>query len=497
MQRKSQRVALLGAVVLAALGAAGCKRPLPLPPPPPRPHEGAVVHVACPGDPAAAVVARCSKGWESREGAQVKVVLYQPGDDPPEADVWIVVPAEMPRWAAAGRLRELPDAFRAPNHPYDWSNLLPLYREKLLHWDGKAYALPLLCEAPLCFYRTDLFASAKYQDAFAKEYGRKLAPPATWEEYEELARFFARAEGGEPVPSLLALPADDEDLDRLFYQVAVPFARQAITGQEAKKPSRAERFSFHFDLDTGAPRIDTPGFVEALKLLQRLQQFRSPDACPQPPEDFAKGQAKLCLADASWIARFRKSDAVKGRFGITRVPGAGRVFAYYSGEPRRAIGGNRVPYLGSGGWLAVVPAKSTQSEAAFSLLAELSGREASRQVVLDPEWGGGAFRQSHFDNATGWSSFGLDQARTTELTESLRQTMTHPEVKNPVVRLRSPDQRAYARVLAGEVRRALTTEGADAGEALKTVARQWQELIDREGASKHRDAYLTSLGLER
>ena len=46
-------------------------------------------------------------------------------------------------------------------------------------------------DGPECFvYRSDLFADPQKRAAFRARFGRELAPPATWAEFEETARFF-------------------------------------------------------------------------------------------------------------------------------------------------------------------------------------------------------------------------------------------------------------------------------------------------------------------
>src|SRR5205823_2906939 len=125
--------------------------------------------------------------------------------------------------------------------------------------------------------------------------------------------------------------------DRLFYTVAVSYARRAIsTEEEAGMAHRDEVFSFHYDLTTGKPRIATPGFVEALRLLQRLRACRPEQPADRPEEAFRDGRAVLCLADASALPAFQKDPGLRDKFGICRVPGAGHYFTYQT-EEKQAV----------------------------------------------------------------------------------------------------------------------------------------------------------------
>ena len=52
-------------------------------------------------------------------------------------------------------------------------------------------------DGPECLvYRTDLFSDPKRHSAFRKQFGKDLAPPTTWEEFEEVARYFTGSTDG-------------------------------------------------------------------------------------------------------------------------------------------------------------------------------------------------------------------------------------------------------------------------------------------------------------
>ncbi len=499
MQRKSTaRRPVFSSPVAGLLLAVltGCGPTASTPQAPPRPFEGTALKVACPDEAARRVVERYGRDWAARQGVRLEAATYDAATGPEAvagADLWLIAPASLGRWAAADRLTPLPDEYRRPaageegRPKYDWAGLLPLYRERLLRWGERAYALPVLGEAPLCFYRLDLFADPAQRAAFRDRFGRDLAPPTTWEEFADLAEFF----NGRPGTSSSLPPlAGDDEIDREFYAIAASYAVRAA---DSLKPSDGgdphTAFSFHCEFATGEPRVASPGFVRALELMRRLQACRAPAAGGPGPDAFAAGRAVLCLADASWIGRFQKS-AARPRFGVARVPGSRAVFDYATGKEEAPAGGNYVPYLGAGGCLGVVPRGAAGAEAAFALLAELSGPEKSRQIVIEPDWGGGAFRRDQLSDAAGWSSFGLDQTQTAALLQALRQTLTHPGLSNPATRLRLPREAEYRRALLDEVRAALAGKKEPAA-ALKAAAERWRAL---EPAEQRRADYARSLG---
>lgn len=465
--------------------------------------EGMVVRVACSGEPVSRVISTFGRRWASNVGASVEVVPYGPAtasqDDLP-GDLWVIPPAEMPFWAAGNKLHVVPDSYTARSGAYAWEGILPLYRNKLLLWDEKAYALPLLGDAFLCFYRKDLFDDPQHQAAFKRKYKHNLAAPETWEQFTDIADYFQgqkRPGIDHLCPSLPPLPASDTELDREFYLLAAPIARRAVREDERQPVSDVELFSFHYDVDTGGVRIDTGGFVKALESLQKLQAYRPAETSAEPPLSFQSGEAVLCLASPSWITRFNENPRVRGKFGICPVPGSGYVCNYRFGDTEGIPGGNHVPYLGAGGWVAVVPRTNSQPEAAFALAAALSDVQTSCDVVIEPACGGGVFRREHLQGQLGWRAFGLGDASSTEhLVEILSDVALHPQVKDPVMRLRIPQERTHREALDVQIRIALG-HGKSAVDALKAAEQSWRKLDSGIDLKERISNYRLSLGLGR
>jgi multiple sugar transport system substrate-binding protein len=467
-----------------------------------KPSLGVVLRIACPGELSAAVVRRYGRDWATESGAEIKIVPYDPdAPSPPElsGDIWIVSPARMPRFAAAGRLLEVPDRYTSPSSPYGWEGLLRDYRNKLLIWDQKVYALPVLGDSSLCFYRTDLLTDSANQSEFKTKFGRQLEPPKTWEDFAMVAEFFhnrKRPGIDRPCPSLPPLGSSDEELDREFFAIAAPLARRARKENDPKHALSSELFSFHYDLESGAIRIDSPGFFNAVAMLNRLQRWRSPGATTQPPAKFMDGEAVLCLAAPSWIERFQQGPSVRGKFGFRNLPGTRVTFDYSTGKAAEINGENDVPYLGVGGFVGVVPVTCAAPEAAFDLLAFLSDARTSSDIVIEPAWGGGVYRREHLDSRVAWHAFGLDPTRTGHLLDCIRQDAVHSQISNPVFRLRIPDEQEHQKALLDEIRASLL-RGKAPREALVDAARRWKEIDARVDPKTRRTNYRLSVGLTR
>jgi ABC-type glycerol-3-phosphate transport system substrate-binding protein len=165
--------------------------------------------------------------------------------------------------------------------------------------------------------------------------------------------------------------------------------------------------------------------------MKQLQAYREPGESRSSAEAFAKGRAVFCLVETARLADFQQRAAVKDSVAVCLLPGAAGYHEFAAPNKWVERENNRVPYLGSAGWLGVVPKSAADEVAAFSLLAYLSNPAVSRQIVIDPHHGGGPTRGEHLDASTHWEAFGLDAARTTVLKDALRQTLEHPGLKNP------------------------------------------------------------------
>jgi multiple sugar transport system substrate-binding protein len=495
MQRKSAKLVSLFLSFLTAF-TVGCGRP-----PAPVEDNGPplVLRVSCPDNQAEAIIQAFSRNWAARQNAHVAVIRYDPASGPEAvagADVWLLAPAELPLWAAAGKLEPIPKNFTDREGAFAWKDLLPQLRE-LAVWDRIEYGFPVLGESPICFYRSDLFADPKHQTAFQAKYQHPLGPPATWEEFVEIAEYFQKHAATDRFPhSLPPLAATDDGLDREYFQIAAAFARRAVSEEEPAEAARVDDvFAFHYDLRSGQPRIASPGFVYSLNRLKELQTYRPQEPVAEPAEAFAQGKAVLCLADAPWAARFQKSDGIRDKFSTCTIPGGERYFSFETGEERSAREPNRVPYLGAAGFLGVVPRGAAHGKEAFDLLANLAGRETSGRIVINPRWGGGAIRSEQLDERSRWDDFQLDGSRTAALKEALRQTLLHRGTKNPVLRLRTPDQGPHRAALLEKLRSVLL-QGAEPKSALQAAAQRWEKLDQQRGEAKHKTEYALSVGLE-
>jgi ABC-type glycerol-3-phosphate transport system substrate-binding protein len=141
----------------------------------------------------------------------------------------------------------------------------------------------------------------------------------------------------------------------------------------------------------------------------------------------------------------------------------------------------------------VVPRTNPAPEAAFALAAALGGPEISREIVIEPEWGGGVFRREHLQIQAGWQSFAL-AGKTEALLQILREQALHAQVKNPVARLRIPEEQSLRSALLSEIRATLL-RGKDPDAALQDALKRWQNIDEKKDAKLRHSEYRLSLGL--
>ena len=101
-----------------------------------------------------------------------------------------------------------------------------------------------------------------YKMTVMLESGLDITPVIThrfsWRDYEKGFDVMRTGEAGKVIPSLPPLPAGERELDRLFYTVAASTARRAVSADVAAGADVTDEdlFAFHFDLQTGRPRIE-------------------------------------------------------------------------------------------------------------------------------------------------------------------------------------------------------------------------------------------------
>lgn len=414
---------------------------------------GVQLRIGCEELSIAREIARRAVTWSGRTGATVTVSTAT------ECDVIIVRPGELGSRAVQRDAVPVPDEMRNSAHALQWSRLLSIWSDRLASWGGTPYGVPLAGESYVLAYRTDKFADG------SSKYRRTISPPATWEDFAELAELFAR-DGG---PSLAALPREPDGALREFHFVAACYDRLSLTGTDfnalmqnatKKEELTVSVLSFHHDANTGEPRLKTPAFVAAAKWYQRTAACRPKMANrdeSDPVKDLLSGKAVMAIVSLAELGRIAKADgAADMRLGIAPLPGTKFWLDPATGQSKppadKVRGVNFVPFFAAGGWIGTVRSGCQNPEAAFELLAEVGGLERSTEMLSDPSLGFGPFRVEHLDQPreTVWQRYGFDAERTQQLIAAVRH-QTGSSLANPTVGLRGTDRAELLGLLASEL----------------------------------------------
>jgi len=210
--------------------------------------------------------------------------------------------------ARTGALEHLDPWFDGCPLP-DWPEGWPASLREPLRQDDGFYCIPWH-DGPECLiYRKDLFDDAGERDAFAKQFGRQLAPPCTWQEFHEIACFFTRPSQGRYGTLFAAYPDGHNTLYDLVLQVR----------------SRGGEL---YAVD-GAPTLADPKVVEALDYYRGI--IRDPHAC-YPGADkidsihsgdvFLSGQIGMMANWFGFAARCGRPDSpLRDKIALAPVPG--------------------------------------------------------------------------------------------------------------------------------------------------------------------------------
>lgn len=237
-----------------------------------------------------------------------------------------------------------------PDYPDGWSPALTRFQQ----FDDAIYGVPYH-DGPECLiYRRDLFADPAEQAAFAARHGYPLAVPRTWQQFEDVARFFTRPDRGLFGTIFAAYPDG--------HNTVYDFCLQLWS----RGGDLADR--------NGAVTLDTPAAVEALDFYRRLVNDRAatpPDLqeidSVKSGERFAAGSVAMMVNWFGFAAVCEQPGCpVKGKVAVAPVPGSDGI-----------DGASLNVY-----WLLCVGSGSRHREAAYAFLRHVCAPEMDKLTTL-------------------------------------------------------------------------------------------------------------------
>jgi ABC-type glycerol-3-phosphate transport system substrate-binding protein len=490
------------AFAAAAILLGGCKKPAD-PPPNPAPLHSAPLKLLVVDDRALAKqVARVKGEWKARSGGDLEIrettSAEIAGVKTLGADAVIYPTAELGSLAERHLIRPLPPGWLSRDE-FHGTELFEPGGLAETRWGEQSYAVPFGSPVFVVLYRRDLFD--RYH----------LEPPRTWADYKQRIEFI---EGRtKELPELRSAAIEP---------LAAGWAGKMLLARAAAAAKHRDYYATLFDKETMAPQIASPPFVRALEeLVAAAKAHPSTSLAATPAEARRAVLSGECGVAITWPtaagstissgsapststdSRTLSSEAPSLAFA--ELPGTWDVYnpktkAWEASEtpdtasspPSPApLTASKIPLLSISGRLGSVAAESQAGEAAFRLLAWLSGDEwgpqicsASSETTL--------FRRAHLSRPERWIEPQLSRAAAKEYAEVVAGTLTRSQwLECP----RIPGQAEYMASLDDAVRAAVEGKQSPA-EALAHASSRWSEITTQLGLDSQRAAYSRGLGLE-
>ncbi len=372
----------------------------------------------------------------------------------------------------------------------DMDDVLPLYRDRILSWQGKQYALPYDGDKHMLAFLGDLFANQENRAKFKAKYGFDLPSDGrmTWQEHRQIAEFFTGSDwNGNSKPDEAGIAHMTKRKDTAWW---------GFNSRAAAYVKHPEDPGVHFDVETFEPRINNPGFVRVLtEWKEELEKFGLAGATDmkwsESGEAFRGG--RVAMSVGWWgVAESDPSRSViheTVRYAI--LPGSTEVYNAQAGRWDTVADANFAPFIAFGGWVLAVPKNSKNPELAFEFASHIAGPEMSLHMVTNPT-GAQPFRYSHLSGLTPWTegNVKMDKAVAESYLAAEKATMEH---QNLMVDLRIPGFTQYRDTAELAIAQALAGE-LSPQDALNACADSWKEITGRlGGVERQRELYRAAI----
>ena len=461
----------LVAVWMGLLFLSGCSDSPEVPEPESPPFTGMQLSLLIPnGQGLKATMHSTLEEWSAQSGAACPVAQFDVSGDlaadiatvqKTDAQILVFPLAHTADYAASGLFQPIPQSELSSN-VLNWSDVFVGLRQTVAVQGDRPTIVPLRCPSLVCYYRRDLLDAAG------------LTPPETWQDYARLLETRGDWSGGLPIVE----PWARECLPTLFLAHSVAFAKHP------------DNYSLLFDVSTGEPLINRPGFVRGLEFMQSIAEKLSEGSLQL---NLAEARQLILSGEAAMTFAYESADLGGGgsegnsagssvsdeaeargasvKLGFSRLPGTRQVFdvaesAWKTLENERV---NRVAVIGWDGLGIAIRAGCTDRE-------QLAVCQLLRRLTIDqlrlafPAGARSVCRYSQVKSAAGWRNKSLDAQERALYVEAVANSLKSAAV---VVDYSFVGRTRFRETLAAAIHQAIS-EQASAQVVLDQLAREWQ-----------------------
>ena len=370
-------------------------------------------------------------------------------------DVLSIVPSWLADMALAGVVEPLDPFVEKYDYADDLEDIAPAYRDNQMRWGDTIYAIPDDGDLLMLFYRKDLFEDPVHMAAFKEKYGYDLRPPETWDEFSDIGNYFNDS---------------SEDLSGAAF-----IRRAGLLHYFFEERYRVEGGKF-FDPETMDALINSDLAVQVVTEMVEDNSFMPAGVADWGPIEVLNAWLAGKVAMAGWwppvgrwseglkaegeSMKFVPPSTVQGNVGYALPPG---------GRPQLALG-----------WSLGVSTNSANKELAYLFIQYANSPSISLERVQLPYAFRDPFRQSHYESEEYRNKWPTADAYLEILREGAESGLLDLSIRNTFL-YEEALQRALGRAMAGE----------DPKTVMDDAAREWNDLTERVGVDKQREAYQT------
>ncbi len=363
----------------------------------------------------------------------------------------------------------------------DWSDIIYQANGQ---WAGKQLAMPLDGDNQLSYYRRDIIENKSLSKAFQKQFGKPLAPPQTWDDFMNIARFFGDGKHG----IYGVVEAYRHGGQAFWYYMSNCVAYCTMPGQKG---------GLFFDPSNLKPLVNDAGHVKGMQNYAEAVKYGPKGMINfdsnEVRQRFAHGEAVLGIDwdDTPIIGELQPDSKVRGKIGSQLLPGSYKVWNYKTGKWVTMSKLNRPAWLAFGGWCGVIAKTAHDIPLAYKYLSFVASPAFSLKMVTLANSGMNPYRLSHFSNKAAWKKAGYPEPDLDAYLAAMRTSDLDP---NAVHDLRLPGAATFqddTEVAAQQV----VSGQSSAQSALNDLASKWNQVNQQKGMDKQLKAYRASLGV--